>query len=276
MTREIAKILKLLSLVTPSHIKIKFKPESERPHVTKTVEEIPSTITTRKKKVETVKDSVNRLAKISKKIREENMKKFTDSFDEIIEEVKNIMELIGVEVELDENFKRKIEELKKNINTKKIDESPIEDKGGLILNSKKKLQNNNSNKSGVVRENLFEDIVNNVSKSEFNLQDNGFINQAMHKRNDENMKRRKEIEIDFSQGGLQRFDDANTSIQISGRKRNREYGVTPKPVSRNYEDIEEEEDKDYDAKYTVGENLGTEDNLNWNPYQKIMMKDYNY
>ncbi len=34
-TIEIAKTQKLLSLVTPSHIKIKFKPESERPHIIK-------------------------------------------------------------------------------------------------------------------------------------------------------------------------------------------------------------------------------------------------
>jgi hypothetical protein len=269
MTKEIAKTQKLLSLVTPSHIKIKYKGDEEieknitKPQVVTSESKLPQD-QNKKKKSESIAETVNRLNKMSKKLSQENGRKFTDSDEELMGVVENYKDMIGKEVEMDENFQRKIEEFKRSINHGSKKESKEEDKAGLIVSLNNNSQHDKKDNSAF-RENLFEEIVNNLSNPNFDIGNYNLINKFF---NTKDKNKQSSIEIDFSSGGLQTFKSDSDFTQRKRDREDKKYGVTPRPQERNVqEQAEENDENDYDVIYTVGENMGKEHDLNVNRYE---------
>jgi hypothetical protein len=269
MTKEIAKTQKLLSLVTPSHIKIKYKGDEEieknitKPQVVTSESKLPQD-QNKKKKSESIAETVNRLNKMSKKLSQENGRKVTDSDEELMGVVENYKDMIGKEVEMDENFQRKIEEFKRSINHGSKKESKEEDKAGLIVNMSNNSQHDKKDNSAF-RENLFEEIVNNLSNPNFDIGNYNLINKFF---NTKDKNKQSSIEIDFSSGGLQTFKSDSDFTQRKRDREDKKYGVTPRPQERNVqEQAEENDENDYDVIYTVGENMGKEHDLNVNRYE---------
>lgn len=275
ISREITKTQKLLSLVTPSHIKIKYKGDEE---LEKSIPK-PAAMTidtkllsdpNKKKKSESIADTVSRLNKLSKKLSQENERKFTDSDEELMGVVENYKDMIGKEVEMDENFQRKIEEFKRSINHGVKKDTQEQDKGGLIVNWGVSSQIKNEKKDdSIFKENLFDEIVNNLSNPNFDIANYDLINKVFN--NTKDKKKQSTLEIDFTSGGLQTFRRDSEFTDFTHKKREREekkYGVSQRPQDRNAQEQPEENDEnDYDVIYAVGQNMGKEHDLNVNRYQ---------
>ena len=226
----------------------------------------------KKKNVESIADTMAKLSKIKRRMEEAYInKKFTDSDEEIMEEVDNFKEIIAREVDKDESFKKKVEEFKKNMTLQKNKTDDNENhKGGLILDNR--LDNKRKEKVLNRSENIFGEIVQNLSNAEFNMNNYSEIRNVIHKKKDERVTQQN-AEIDYSKGGLQTFtnylNDQETNNDLLNLKREREmYGPTKKPQNRNMEEENEADLNDYDAIYTVGEKIRTEHDVSSNPYTK--------
>lgn len=289
-TNEINRTHRLLSLVIPSHLKIKatnddknikdfYKKDHGNNQIThNTIVRDQGTLdkekTHKKKNIETVADTIAKLNKIRKKMELANFnKKFTDSDEEIIEEVDNFKELLTKEAVMDENFQKKIEEFKRNINNKSNHLEDVEDnqKGGLILDPRTKTRVKEYIKPK--NENLFGEIIENLNKSEFNMSNYSEIQNVLIKKSEEKASK-KNMEIDYSKGGLQTFHNYLNEMEsrsgLLNNKRGREiYGPSKKPESRNtQEKVNQDDLNDYDAIYTVGERITQEHDVSSNPFKK--------
>jgi hypothetical protein len=294
LTNEINKTQKLLSLVTPSYLKIKASNPSEdfnlkefylrKEQAAKTsgggIIRDQGTLDkektqNKKKNVQSVADTMAKLTKIRKKFEIENLnKKFTDSDEEIIEEVQNFREILGKEVVMDESFRKKLEEFKKNLNQKsKNDDSEDIQKGGLILDNRSNVRIKDQVKNK--NENLFSEIIENLNTKDFNLENYSDIKNVLYKKKEDRANKSNK-QIDYSKGGLQTFqnylDDVESGSGLLNNKREREkdiYGPSKKPENRNQEEeINQIDDNDYDAIYTVGEKMTEEHDISSNPFKK--------
>jgi len=295
LTSEINKTQKLLSLVTPSYLKIKASNPSEDKNLKESYMRKEQSIRSsdgsiirdqgtldkekthnKKKNLKSVADTIAKLTKIRKKMEVENFnKKFTDSDEEIIEEVQNFRETLGKEVVMDESFRKKLEEFKKNLNNPKSKNDDSEDiyKGGLILDKRSDARKQDQNK--FKNENLFSEIIDNLNTKDFNLENYSEIRNVLYKKK-EDKANKKNIEIDYSKGGLQTFqnylNDLESRTGLLNNKREREkgiYGPSKKPEDRNQEEeTNQTDDNDYDAIYTVGEKMTEEHDISSNPFKK--------
>ena len=290
LTNEINKTQKLLSLVTPSHLKLTqsnneinikeyYKKEKLKFDASNSIVRDQGTLDkekslSKKKNVESIADTMIKIGKIKRRMEDAyNSKKFTDSDEEIMEEVDNFKDIIAKEVEKDEGFRKKVEEFKKTliIQKNKTEEIQENQKGGLILDSR--IENKRKEKVVPRNENIFGEIVQNLKNSEFNIDNYSDIRNVIHKKKEERTSQQN-VEIDYSKGGLQTFNnylkDQETNNGLLNIKREREvYGATKKPQNRNMlEEDNENELNDFDAIYTVGEKISTEHDISSNPFRK--------
>lgn len=300
ITKEINKTQKLMSLVTPSHLKIKFKTaeEEEASNIssanpqTKTQTTTTATIDSKqkKKKAESIFDTVSKLNKLSKKQAEEKVKNHVDPDEEYNEEIENFKKSLEKQIEMDDNFKRKVEEFKKSLKRGADKSNKEETRGGLIISNRNKTEDEEDGRAkdseNITISNAFEEIIENIDQPVFEMKNYSQISNVFTKKK-RNDKKMTELEIDFSTGGLQTFNDyldkleddaslnknhATTSGDFIQKKRDRPvYGAVSKPADRN---VDEEEVQDYDAIYTVGEKSRVEHSLNSNLYNKDRDEDY--
>jgi pSer/pThr/pTyr-binding forkhead associated (FHA) protein len=320
LSKEISKTQKLISFVTPSFIKIKFKDDANKPLVGPTVpvntekaefvdnnEDIeqahnvkslsrdtealknPQQQMKKKKKEGNLIEYLQKFDKMKKKWQNQAFKKFTDSDEEILEEAETFKNRIDEEIadELKEKRKVVLKEIEKlKMYQEKFGEKGKEEEeesGGLIIKKKTKEEGNS----------YFNEIINNIGKTEFDIGNYSSLNSLINKKQDDKNKKKIDKNIDYSVGGLQTFLDENLkqldpqnkevkymdddvdfledNENFHKKKRERYieaptnklpkkvYGVTPKPVSRNQDDQDEE--YDYDAvfipqdKYSKGHDL---------------------
>jgi hypothetical protein len=298
LTNEITKTQKLLSLVTPSHLKIKASNPSDDKNLKEFYNRKEQSIKNssgsivrdqgtldkeksqnKKKNVQSVADTIAKLTKIRKKMEDENFnKKFTDSDEEIIEEVDNFKETLTKEVIMDENFRKKVEEFKRNINNQKTKKEDSDDnqKGGLILDNRTQIKR--KQQVNVKSENLFGEIIENLNRKEFSLENYSEIRNVFNKKKEERLGKQN-LEIDYSKGGLQTFhnylNDLESGSGLLNNKRQRElYGPSKKPENRNVqEEVNQIDINDYDAIYTVGEKMTDEHDISSNPFRKYNRDD---
>jgi len=252
-------------LATPSHIKIKFKSDEEllreketnlqniqnslaqkekqKSHTNAEYDEESNAFgikrdqealdkeMRKRKKNFSVFDAVN---KMNEKIKIESTKKFTDSEEEILDEVKLYQESIGREIE--DEMKHKAEEFRK-VALKSTTENTDKDAflnnkaGGLITNT------NKNNSSGGNRT-YFEEIIGNIGQGEFEIDKYKEINKVLTRKNEEKWdKRNQTAEIDYSKGGLQTFDKSK-----QGKK---EYGL----LLNNSDNKNDSTGNDYEEAY---------------------------
>ena len=259
----------------------------------------------KKKKNSSVLDVVNKIKKINQKIQIESMKKFTESDEEILDEVQQYKEKIDREIE--DDIKIKKEEFKKiamkNIEYK--DENINKAVGGLISNPEKR-------KEKAEDLTYFEEIINNINQENFDIEKYTGINKLLTKKNDDKWdKRNNQEEVDYSKGGLQTFEkkkefglilnkpkteedyfDEEEEQNVYGdysqeyllnKKRVRNntqenlclnglnvqkkvYGATLKPKSRNV-DEEDIDEKEVDAFFMPSEKCNMEHDINTNPFK---------
>jgi pSer/pThr/pTyr-binding forkhead associated (FHA) protein len=320
LSKEISKTQKLISFVTPSFIKIKFKDDGNKPLVGPTVPvntekaefvddnedteqahnvkslsrdtealKNPQPQIKKKKKEGNLIEYLQKFDKMKKKWQNQAFKKFTDSDEEILEEAETFKNRIDEEIadELKEKRKVVLKEIEKlKIYQEKLSEKGRDDEeesGGLIIKKKPKEEGSS----------YFNEIINNIGKTEFDIGNYSNLNSIINKKQDDKNKKKIDKNIDYSVGGLQTFLDENLkqldsqnkevkymdddvdfleeneNFQKKKRERYIEapsnklpkkvYGVTPKPVSRNLDDQDEE--YDYDAvfipqdKYSKGHDL---------------------
>lgn len=282
ITKDINKTQKLIALVTPSYIKIKCKPDDE--NVDRTKDNIKRQINIPQQQSElkkkkgmasnSVADTIQKMLKLKKKLTTVSSggpKKFTDSDEEVLEEVEKIKNKIGKEIEMDDDFKRQVEQLKKSINTYKNNQPDKleQEAGGLILNTnyKKETKFNNNTKESL---SYFDEIIKNMENSNFDI--DNYSNIKSNLKQQEKNTKKINIEIDLTTGGLQLSNSNDLN-----RKRNRDdnednktnvYGVTSKPSNRDEEENEINDINDYDACYAIGEKLTNAYDISQNPLTK--------
>jgi DNA repair exonuclease SbcCD ATPase subunit len=257
LAKEITKTQKLISLVTPSHIKIKYKDEHEQ--LRQQARSIPNPDLKndeihddkKRKKMTSMVDTIQQFTKLKKKV---SLQKHVDSDDEIIEEMNNYQESLGREVN-DADFMQKKEEFKKALIKAKeeFENQEEEQSGGLIKSSNK---------------NYFEEIIENIGE-EFNPNKYAGIQTALDKKD-----RGQQFNIDFSVGGLQSFDGSNKAVkgdsELLQRKRDRPeyegqkivYGPTMRPEDRHKTEMGDEEYDDFDPT----SRFKREHDISGNPY----------
>lgn len=213
----------------------------------------------KKKKPPSLLNVVNKMNQL---INIENKKKFTDSDEEILEEVEQFKELLGKQIE--DDMKLKKEEFKKialknlDVNTNDKNQNPLANKtvGGLIL----------PNKNAAVaveqpvnqEKNYFEEIINNISQDDFNIEKYSEINKVLTRKNEDKWNKRKALEeVDYSTGGLQTFE----------KKPNKEYGLILNPSRNTEEEYFETEENP--------ENIYGEDQNYLNKKRQRMEASYN-
>ena len=239
----------------------------------------PELIKKQKKTDGNLVDYLNKFDKMKKKYQGQTFKKFTDSDEEVLEEAETYKNRIDVEIADDLKEKRKVvlKEIEKlKIYKEKMAEKSKEDEevGGLII--KKKLDEDNNS--------YFDEIITNIG-NDFDMNNYSHLNTIINKKQDDKNKKRIDKNIDYSVGGLQTFlnqnqtevnpeikhteeekdldfTDENDMFQKKKRERYIEvnsnsmvrkkvYGVTPKPVSRNQ--VQNDEEYDYDATFITQE-----------------------
>lgn len=208
----------------------------------------------RKKKAFSVFDVVN---KMNEKIKIESTKKFTDSDEEILDEVKQFKESIGREIQ--DELKQKTEDFKKmalKINCEITEkDSLLHNKtGGLITNTNKSDLHaiNNSNNNVIANNNsktYFEEIIGNIGQGEFDIEKYQEINKVLTRKNESKWDKRKQTtEIDYSKGGLQTFEK-------NQKQQKKEFGLQLNSSNNtNNENESENEEAYFDAEEEETEN----------------------
>ena len=243
LSREITKTQKLISFVTPSFIKIKFKDDAKKPIVGPTVP-VPSERTEyldtnedveykhnstslmrdtdallnpempkKKKKLEgNLVEYLHKFDKMKKKYQGQVLKKFTESDEEILDEAESYKNRIDVEIADDLKEKRKVvlKEIEKlKIHKEKMADNPKEagdETGGLIIKKKPKDDKNI----------YFDEIIQNIGNTDFNIDNYSNLNSLINKKQDDKNKNKIDKNIDYSIGGLQTF--LNENLKETSRK----------------------------------------------------------
>jgi hypothetical protein len=233
MSQEITKTQKLISLVTPSYIKIKYKSAEElerekEQQQFKQPERRDELYDTKKKNVATISDTLQQFNKFKRKLAEQN---YVDSDEQIIDEINNYKDTLTREL-YDEEFTKRTEEFKKT-----------------LLKGKNDFDDNEVEEGGLIKpKNYFEEIVDNIGE-EFNISKYSGIKSVMEKK----AEKKQDAQIDYSIGGLQTFKKEETDVMLQ-RKRDRPenerqkivYGPSVKPEDRNMDEIVDEEYDDFD------------------------------
>jgi len=222
----------------------------------------------KKKKNISIFDVVN---KMNEKIKIESTKKFTDSDEEILDEVKQLQEKIGKEIE--DEMKTKTEEFKKIAlkNSLEIKErnSDLTNKniGGLITNNKNIYQSKNDENYNQ-QNTCFEEIISNITQGEFDINKYSEINKVLSKKNEVKWdKRNQSNDIDYSKGGLQTFE----------KNKKTDYGLILNSNKKEEEEYFDEEENEinnlqgdiYQDSYL---NRKRDRELNSNPYLDLAKK----
>jgi len=145
---------------------------------------------------------------MNEKIKVESNKKFTDSDEEILDEVKIYQEKIGKEIE--DEIKLKTEEFKKialkNIDKKEKSELGLSKSiGGLIPST-----TGESKKQDFIQNTCFEEIIGNIGQAQFDIENYSEINKVLTRKNEQKWERRNQsTEVDYTKGGLQTFEKKN-------------------------------------------------------------------
>jgi pSer/pThr/pTyr-binding forkhead associated (FHA) protein len=235
ISKEITKTQKLLSLVTPSHIKIKYKSNEEggggyKPEPAVVAPKTNVDDSKKKKKVTSVADTLAQFSKFKQK--KINEQKYADSDEEIIDEIQQYRDNLAIN---DPDFLQKKEEFRKALLRAQNEVEEVENTGGLIKSSTTK--------------NYFEEIVNNIGE-EYDPQKYSGIKSVIEAKN----KKGRDTGIDYSAGGLQTFSANPQGDSYLQRKRDRPekenqkivYGPSMNPEDTNREGVIDEDYDDFD------------------------------
>ncbi len=264
---------KLISLVTPSHIKIKFKVgDDTNNNLAKIINQTKENFEDedinednnennkgfkrdidgleKEKRKKQNSSILNVFNKINDKIILESSKKFTDSDEEIFEGVKQYRE--NIENEIKDDIQQIRAEFKKNALKNELKNDDIKNNpGGLIKKKQESKENEN---------NYFESIIENINQDEFDLNKYREINKILTRKNEQKWNNRGDNnEIDYSKGGLQTFE-----------RKNKEYGLIIKNKNNNLDEDENifDEDREYNDNEYLGHKRDREELNEDNPYEK--------
>lgn len=273
INEEIIKTQRLVSLVTPSHIKIKFNNinKASIPRIKddnndnqkssqgfsrdqETLDSFDNNLNKKKKIYSSITDSISQFSKIHKRFESEVQQRKYDSDEEIIDNVEKYKEQIskGMEQQLAEKGKEFKDFIAKTTKSENLQNA----KGGLVVNdvnnsnSILNIDDSNINKD---QKTVFEEIIGNISNTEFDINKYQGMTEILSRKN-ESKRNKIQVDINFNEGGIQTFEKND---QLTGNKRQRDqqndvvnstkvYGTSVKPINRNAESEEIDYD-DYDA-----------------------------